>query len=134
MAHGKGKTRSLNSERFAIYHFPFAIAALRSLRIPLRSTLATWGILALESCVAMLMLMPTRRALQWPRHAALLVFCVVTYAFAPVAGFGWLLLVMGMAQLEPRELWWGRAYLTAFLVVLFYDEIPLVELALDLVR
>ena len=64
------------------------------------------------------------------RHALLLTFCAVTYAFAPVAGFGWLLLVMGLAQLEPRQTWLGRAYVVAFVVVLFYDAISWADLVL----
>jgi len=68
------------------------------------------------------------------RHATLLSFCGITYAFAPVAGFGWLLLVMGLTQLAPRQVWLGRAYIAMFLAVLFYGEVHWAELALDLVR
>jgi hypothetical protein len=39
---------------------------------------------------------------------------------------------MGLAQLAPRQVWLGRAYM--FLAVLFYGEVPWAELALDLVR
>lgn len=102
-------------------------------RLRALAALATRGILVLETAIAVLMLAPVRRAPPWLRHATLLLFCVVTYAFAPVAGFGWLLLVMGLAQLDPENVWWGRAYLFAFLLVLFYDEIPLVESVLNLV-
>jgi hypothetical protein len=95
---------------------------------------ATWGILVLEAIVALLMLAPARYDPPYLRHGALLLFCSVTYAFAPVAGFGWLLLVMGLAQLEPRHKRWGRAYLATFLVVLFYDEVAWTDLTLDLLR
>jgi hypothetical protein len=74
----------------------------------------------------------TRSALL--RHAVLLLFCGVTYAFAPVAGFGRLLLVMGLSQLDPRRVWWVRAYLAIFLVVILYDKIPWVDLTLNLLR
>ena len=52
------------------------------------------------------------------------------YAFAPVAGFGRPLLVMGLAQLEPRQTWLGRADVVAFVVVLFYDAISWADLVL----
>ena len=64
----------------------------------------------------------------------MLSFCGITYAFAPVAGFGWLLLVMGLAQLGAREVWLARAYIAMFLAVLFYDEVPWAALTLDLAR
>jgi hypothetical protein len=93
---------------------------------------STWGVLALETAVALLMLIPAGRAVPVLRHLMLLTFCLVTYAFAPVAGFGWLLLVMGAAQLEPHQRWLQRLYVVAFLAVLFYAEVPWAGLLLDL--
>ena len=98
------------------------------------ATVSTWGVLGLEASVAILMLLPTRRVTATLRHAALLLFCGVTYPFAPVAGFGWALLVMGLAQVEPREVWLGRAYVAAFLGVLFSTELPWADLLLDVLR
>jgi hypothetical protein len=95
--------------------------------------LSTWGIVALEAAVAAMMLAPARRTGVW-RHVLLLAFCGITYAFAPVAGFGWLLLVMGLAQVEERQVWIARLYVVTFLVVLFYDQLPWTELALDFFR
>jgi hypothetical protein len=43
-----------------------------------------------------------------------------------------LLLVMGLAQLEARDVWLRRAYIAMFLAVLFYGEVPWADLALDL--
>jgi hypothetical protein len=97
------------------------------------SMMSTWGIVALEAAVAAMMLAPARRTGAW-RHVLLLTFCGITYAFAPVAGFGWLLLVMGLAQVEERQVWIARLYVVAFLVVLFYDQLPWTELALDFFR
>jgi len=48
-----------------------------------------------------------------------------------VAGFGWLLLVMGAAQTRESESWWRRLYVAAFLLVLFYSEVPWAGLLLD---
>jgi hypothetical protein len=96
------------------------------------ATLSTWGIVALEGLVAAMMLAPARTG-RW-RHLVLLAFCGITYAFAPVAGFGWLLLVMGLAQVEARQVWISRLYVVTFLAVLFYDQLPWTELALHFFR
>jgi hypothetical protein len=103
-------------------------------RLRALATLSTFGILALEAAVALLMMAPAIGIVAMSRHIALLLFCGVTYAFAPVAGFGWLLLVMGLAQLAPRQVWLGRAYIAMFLAVIFYGEVPWADLALDFVR
>jgi hypothetical protein len=97
------------------------------------ATVMTWGVVLLESAVALLMMLAHSIATR-ARHAALLMFCLVTYAMAPVAGFGWLLLVMGLAQVEPEQRWLGRTYVAAFLVVLFYAEVPWSSLLLDVIR
>ena len=81
----------------------------------------TWGGLALEALVAAVFLLPARPLL---RHAALLVFCLTTYAFAPVAGFGCLLLVLGLAQTNPAEARTRALYVAAFFLVLTYAEVP----------
>ena len=68
------------------------------------------------------------------KHAALLMFCGVTYAFAPVAGFGWLLLVMGLAQTTERAGLASALLRGGFLVVLFYSEVPWASLLLTFSR
>ena len=100
-------------------------------RLRLLAAVSTWGMLTLEIAIALVMLL--RRA-PVVRHGLLLSFCLVTYAFAPVAGFGWLLLVMGAAQIEPDQRWLLRLYVAAFLVVLFYSEVPWAGLLLDWLR
>ena len=100
-------------------------------RLRLLAAVSTWGMLALETAVALVMLLPRAPIV---RHGLLLMFCLVTYAFAPVAGFGWLLLVMGAAQIEPDQRWLLRLYVAAFLVVLFYSEVPWAGLLLDWLR
>jgi hypothetical protein len=81
----------------------------------------TWGGLALEAMVAAAFLLPVTPL--W-RHAALLLFCAATYAFAPVAGFGCLLIVLGLATTRPEEVRLRALYLAAFLLVLTYAEVP----------
>ncbi len=101
-------------------------------RLRALAIVSTWGIALLEAAVAVTMLAPARRCPALLRHALLLGFCLVTYAFAPVAGFGWLLLVMGAAQTDELDVWLRRAYVATFLAVLFYSEVPWAGLLLDL--
>ena len=102
-------------------------------RLRLFAMASTWGVLVLETLVAALMLARSRLP-NILRHAALLSFCAVTYAFAPVAGFGWLLLVMGLSQVDARQVWLARLYQLMFLIVLFYDGVPWTELLLTFVQ
>ena len=76
-----------------------------------------------QALVAAAFLAPIKLGLRRIRDPLLILFCLVTYAVAPVAGFGWLLLSMGMAQSEPDarvRIW----YLAAFAVLAFYAEVP----------
>jgi hypothetical protein len=93
-------------------------------RLRLFATAATWGIVLLEASVAALMFLTTPIVLTRLRHAALLGFCAVTYALAPVSTFGWILLTMGMAQTSEEEVWLRRLYFAGLLAVLIYAEVP----------
>jgi hypothetical protein len=130
----------LEANRTALAPLPHGAELLDSPEIhePARlrafAAIATWGVLVLEAAVSLLMLVPVSDRLALPRHGVLLLFCGVTYAFAPVAGFGWLLLAMGLAQLGSRQAWLERVYVVAFLVVVFYDELPWAEVLLDYLR
>lgn len=93
--------------------------ALRALGLGL-----TWGGVLLESLLALAFLAPTRRVPAAVRHGLLLLFCAVTYAIAPVGGFGWLLAAMGMAQTDSTR--WRGAYVAACVLVLIYAETPAV--------
>ena len=64
------------------------------------------------------------------RHVLLITFGVATYAVAPVAGFGWLLMVMGLAQCGPDQRQFRLAYLVTFGLVAVYAETPVVADAL----
>lgn len=92
---------------------------------------ATWGVLALEALVAFACLVPSRGRAVWLGHLPLLLFCMVTYAFAPVAGFGWLLLTMGVASCGPEDRLPRAGYVVVWLLVLLYDEIPLAALVVE---
>ena len=97
------------------------------------ATISTWGIVALEAPVAAMMLAPVRQTGPW-RHIVLLAFCGATYASAPRLALAWLMLVMGLAQVDDRQVWISRLYVVTFLAVLFYDQLPWTELALDFFR
>jgi hypothetical protein len=79
--------------------------------------------LAIELAIAVCFLWWPDRGPSRLRDAALIVFCVTTYAFATVAGFGWLLIAMGLAQLGPGRPWLRAAYLVSFGLILFYREV-----------
>lgn len=89
---------------------------------------ATYGMLALEAAIAAFFLLPWRGRFEPARHALLLTFCLVTYAFAPVAGFGWLLLVLGLAQCLPEQRLLRFAYILSFFLILLFSEIPWADL------
>lgn len=62
------------------------------------------------------------------RHGLLLTYCVVTYAIATVDGFGWLLLAMGVALCGSEQRRWRAAYVSVFVLILFYREVPWAQL------
>jgi hypothetical protein len=90
--------------------------------------LSTWWTLAIELLVAVLFILPKRLGVGRLRDAALLVFCATTYALAPVCGFGWLLLTMGVAQcpLDARTTRW--LYLGCFALMVLHQQVPWLEL------
>ncbi len=102
-----------------------------SLETPEMRTLArvmTWSTLGIETLIALLFLAPRRSRWAALGNYALMAFCVTTYLIAPVPGFGWLLLAMGVAQcpLGARTTRW--LYLATFAVVLLHEHIPWLEL------
>lgn len=84
----------------------------------------TWATLLVEGALALVFLVPLPGRLVALRHALLLAFCAGTYAVAPVAGFGWLLLSMGVAQTPPASRRWRAAYLAVFAFVLLVTHWP----------
>ncbi len=104
-------------------------AALRRLGLVL-----TWGGFLLEALVAAAFLSRRPAALHAARHGLLIAFAALTYAAAPVAGFGWLLAAMGLAQCGPAQHAVRLAYLVTFVLVLVYAETPLIRIILDGLR
>jgi hypothetical protein len=88
------------------------------------SELLTFSLVALELAVAVVFLAPARLGLARARDPVLLVFTGTVYALAPVEGFGWLLLSMGVAQSESGHSRTRRAYAAVFAIVLVATRWP----------
>ena len=86
------------------------------------ATVFTWATLLLEGAVALAFLAPRASSLARLRDAALLLFCAGTYAIAPVAGFGWILLSMGVAQSDSAR--WRALYLAVFALLILHRDVP----------
>ena len=80
----------------------------------------TWISAAAESLVAALFVAPVSGI---ARHVALLAFCAGTYAFAPVEGFGWLLLALGVAAAPVDAARVRTAYVACFALLVLYAGI-----------
>jgi hypothetical protein len=107
-------------------HVPQVPARVRALALE-----ATWGTLAMETLAAVVWLAPvTRRALLTVRHGIVVLFCLTTYAFAPVAGFGWLLIVLGLSNCGVHDRWAKAVYVATYATVLLYAEVPWAALVL----
>ena len=92
--------------------------------------LATWWNVLDQIVVACCFLSPTNSLLYKNRDFVLLVFCITTYAVAPVPGFAWLLISMALAQSEPKP-HIQIAYFVTFFIVLFYYQIHWTTLLVD---
>jgi hypothetical protein len=92
--------------------------------LAIAADLLTLATLALEAALALAFLAPRGG---WPARLSdplLLLFCAGTYALAPVEGFGWLLLSMGVAQ-SPPSLRLRLLYVAVFVLLLAYRWAPL---------
>jgi hypothetical protein len=87
----------------------------------------TWGGIALEAALAWAFLIAWPAALHRGRHVLLAAFALITYAAAPVAGFGWLLAAMGLAQCDQQQRALRLLYVAVFAIVTIYAETPLVH-------
>ena len=93
-------------------------------RFVLLAQLAAWWNIALNAALAIAFLGPKDRGLSRYRNELLLVFCVVTYALATVASFGWLLIAMAVSQTEVANRRLRIVYAAVFAMILLYREIP----------
>lgn len=84
------------------------------------AALVTWWTILIEAVIALLFLLPDRPLLHRLRDASLLLFAVTTYSVANVIGFGWLLMIMGVAQCRPQDHVTRFLYVASFLLILIY--------------
>jgi hypothetical protein len=81
--------------------------------------LTVWTLL-IEGLLAVLFLLPDGPRIAKVRNIALLVFGFSTYCVAPVRGFGWILMLLGLAQCREHERGFRLAYFIAFLAIQAY--------------
>ena len=91
---------------------------------------STWWNLLDQIAVACCFLAPANSFLYKKRDFSLLIFCITTYAVAPVPGFGWLLVSMGLAQCGNNTRV-RVAYICTFFIILFYYEVHLWGIFVD---
>jgi hypothetical protein len=82
--------------------------------------LLTWWTVIIEGVLAVAFLLPDSRRAALVRNAGLLIFAATTYAVANVQGFGWALMLLGMAQCDDRDRDFRAAYLGGFLLLQIY--------------
>ncbi|MDX1945542.1 MAG: hypothetical protein SFU86_09035 [Pirellulaceae bacterium] len=86
----------------------------------------TWWTIGIELVLAVLFLWPAGRdvagpaSVAWLRNAALVAFAATTYVVAPVRGFGWMLMLLGLAQCREEENRWRLVYLAMLVVIQAY--------------
>jgi hypothetical protein len=98
------------------------------------ATALTWATLASECAVALAFVCPTRFAAARARDPVLIAFSLGTYALAPVASFGWLLLAMGVAACEPGRRRVRGLYLATFAALVFFDQLPWLDVLAESLR
>jgi hypothetical protein len=83
--------------------------------------LITWWTLLIEMLVAITFLLPVGKSISRWRDFILIVFILSTYSVAPVLGFGWTLIIMGLVQCEERYRYVRWLYMGAFVVLQVYN-------------
>lgn len=84
------------------------------------AAILTWWTVVIEGVLAILFLMPDNRSRAIVRNSLLLIFAASTYAVANVQGFGWMLMLLGMAQCEARDRDFRFGYIAGFMLIQVY--------------
>ncbi len=92
--------------------------------VPRLALLLTVYTLAIEAALALAFLWPGSGGPARWRDALLVVFAATTFAVASVAGFGWLLMTLGLAQCGAERPRARGLYLAAFFLILVYEWVP----------
>ena len=95
---------------------------------------STWGLLAAETALALAFLFSWGRLTMVFRHGGLMLFCLATFAFAPVPTFGWLVLILGLAQVEPKLPRLRTLYVIVWFLLIFVSQFPWARFAKSLMQ
>ena len=87
----------------------------------------TYWTVVVEGLVALFFFCPERPKILFARNLMLLVFVISTYALVPVVGFGWLLIIMGIAQCKQSHGGWRAVYVAAFFLI-FAFQFPFAQI------
>lgn len=82
--------------------------------------LTAWTV-AIEAVIALAFLAPTSWRVSAYRHILLLLFGLTTYAVAPVTGFGWVLMILGLAQCDRESAATRLAYVGVYVTIGLYS-------------
>jgi hypothetical protein len=80
----------------------------------------TWWTVLIEGSIAAAFLAPNKPWIAAVRNLLLLLFATTTYIVAPVRGFGWVLMLLGLAQCEERDRAYRPLYLAAIVLIQIY--------------
>jgi hypothetical protein len=108
----------------ALLNFDSRIAAVQLLftrGITYLARIVTWWTLLIELLVAVSFLWPLGKSISRWRDFFLIIFILSTYSVAPVLGFGWTLIIMGLVQCENRYRYVRWLYMAAFVVLQIYN-------------
>jgi hypothetical protein len=89
----------------------------------------TWSVLLSETALALAFLFTWGRSTVALRNGGLMAFCLGTFAFAPVRNFGWLLAILGLAQVDPGYPRLRTLYLIVWFLIAFVSYAPWAHLS-----
>jgi hypothetical protein len=82
--------------------------------------LLTWWTVLIEGALGIVFLWRDAPRMAAIRNGMLIFFAITTYSVATVRGFGWMLMLLGMAQTDEHERKWRLAYLAVFVLIQLY--------------
>jgi hypothetical protein len=80
----------------------------------------TWWAFGIEALMGLLFLLPYSKRVSMARNGLLLFFGLTTYAVPRIIGFGWILLVLGIAQTRQEEKQTRLWYIALFSLLQIY--------------
>jgi hypothetical protein len=86
-------------------------------RVSFMAQVLTWWTVLIEGWLAAIFFIPDSKNVARLRNASLLLFAITTYSVATVRGFGWMLMLLGLAQCSERDKAWRAWYLAIFLLI-----------------